>query len=176
MVRTRRFVLVRAALVRAKSGLAPGQARAIGEMELDRGARKMKYRRFRGTLLALVVCVLAGCSGAVPPDQQEEGDVGKVADLVQTFSDLARDPEQFKTPFVDGKVPDEKTRKQYMKLYQQWNVEPMEPKVEGDRATIAIEVLDPQNPDTVAETVTWTAVKQGGEWKLEEAPLPSVAK
>jgi hypothetical protein len=120
--------------------------------------------------------MLAGCPGAVPPHQREEGDVGKVKELVQLFSDNARDTTTFKACFVDGTAPDEKTRLRYMKCYQSLILEPMEPKVEGERATIEIEVLDPDDPATVIESITWTAVKVGEEWKLEDAPFPAAAK
>lgn len=135
----------------------------------------MKYRQFFSFLLAVAFCGLVGCPSTVPPHERDEGDVGKVSELVQLFSDNARETDSFETCFPAGKAPDDKIRLRYMKLYQTLTMEPLEPEVTGDQATITIEVLDPDDPATVIETVTWTASKLGDEWKLMDAPFPAAA-
>ena len=136
----------------------------------------MKCLRSCGFLVALIALSLIGCPGTTGPQQQDETEVGQVKKLVQLFSDMARDPKTFEDQFASGKAPDEKMRQRYGQWYRTWIVEPADPTIEGDRATIPIEIFSKDDPATVVETLTWTAVKQGDQWLLEDTPLPASAK
>ena len=91
-------------------------------------------------------------------------------DLVIDMPDLARSRDTFAKLFVEGKVPDEKSRLKYNKYAFYVNGEPT---IEGDKASITIDVVDPNNFDSTEPiaTITWVAVKEGDAWKLEEAPV-----
>lgn len=131
----------------------------------------MKYRQTTPyLLLALVVIVLAGCPGAGPGPQIEVGDTGAVKDLVIDMPDQARSRDTFAKMFVKGKVPDEKSRVKYNKYAFYIKGEPT---IEGDKASITIDVVDPDDYDSTEPiaTITWVAVKEGDAWKLEDAPV-----
>ena len=137
----------------------------------------MKYRRFSSLLLALFVCLLVGCPKPQAAGEAEEDETSVVRGVVVTFSDLARSPETFATAWTEGNVPDEKTRKKYQKFYQNQDLlmEVLDPKIDGVEAKVDITISNYDDPDTVLETMTWTVVKQGEEWKMEDAPLPTTA-
>jgi hypothetical protein len=86
------------------------------------------------------------------------------------MQDYARARDTFEPLFVEGKAPDENARRtQYLKLAFYAG----EPNIEGDKATIEVEVLDPDGAAEVGEKVEWVAVKVGDKWQLDTAPIPA---
>jgi hypothetical protein len=132
----------------------------------------------RCVLLASLACLLAGCPGPQAAGEGEEDEASKVVGAVTVFSDLARSPETFPQAWAGGNAPDEKMRKEYQKFYQNQDLlyEVGDPQVEGNQATVDIVISNYDDPDTPLETITWSLVKEGEEWKLQEAPLPTTVQ
>jgi hypothetical protein len=135
----------------------------------------MTYRQFSRILLVLFTVALVGCPSPQGAGEGEQDEASMAMDAVVTFPDLARSPETFETAWTSGNVPDEKTRQEYQKFYQSPDllIEPQEPRIEGNTATVDMTISNLDDPDTVLETVTWTVAKEGETWKLQDAPLPT---
>jgi hypothetical protein len=128
----------------------------------------MKTQAFSWIPVAVAVFLLLpflGCGSSAPrfgttPDE--------VIQLVGCVPDAARSPQSFAAIFSSTSPPDEMKRRQLM----QYVFVARSASVSGDDATVKVEVREPVDNETVGE-VEWTAVKEGGAWKLKETPLPA---
>lgn len=114
-----------------------------------------------------ILCLppLCGCGSSSPefgspPDE--------VVQLVGGIRDNTRSPQTFAALFSSATPPDEMRRRQFM----QYVFVARSASVSGDDASVKVELRRPADNETVGE-VEWTAVKEGGVWKLKETPLPS---
>ena len=76
------------------------------------------------------------------------------------------DLEMFQGMFASEAVPDESERREYGR-YSFWA---REVSVSGNSATVIVEVSDLD--DKIVGELEWTAALEGGQWKLNSAPLP----
>ena len=114
-----------------------------------------------------IVALVVGCGGEGGDTTTAGGldETDTVRSLVSSLPDYAgRDAKVFNAFYADGSAPNASTRKK-MKDYL-FNM--LDVSFSGDSATITVEVFG----DSGKSEATWTAVKQDGEWKLKDAPLP----
>ena len=111
--------------------------------------------------MLLSVAVVVGCGG---------DDVGSSADELSQFisgvSDSMGNPATFVAVFATGAAPAESEQSKYLQ-YRFWA---KDVDISGDSATVTVEISD--SSDKVVAEVEWTAVREGGQWKLKTAPLP----
>ena len=119
-----------------------------------------------GTLLCSLATVLAGCGGGGQTEYVETEE-GNVRLALSDVSGAASDPQTFRAMFVEGAAPPDSERAKYSPyMYRAKSIE-----IEGSTATAMVEVEDGNTSQIVGE-VEWTLVLQGGQWKLQTAPLP----
>ncbi len=129
-----------------------------------RGAsRKTIPRRFFVGCLCVAVCTLSitGCGRPKPGTPAHDA-----AAFVAGVADAAGTPASFNSLFAEGAAPPAAERKKF----QQHNYWGKQASVSGDTATVTVEVYDISG--TIVGEVEWTAVREGGQWKLKDAPLP----
>lgn len=117
----------------------------------------------RLVVLWLLVVVAQGCGQGEPTMTETE----RVSGLVVNLSDVAADPQQFKSLFVEGAAPAESQRLWLSKH----NCDATSVKISGNSASIAVVARDVGTGKVLGEA-QWTAEKVGEQWKLKSAPLP----
>jgi hypothetical protein len=116
----------------------------------------------RPVALLLLVAV-AGCGAR----DEIRAPTGKISALVSNVADAAHNQTAFEGLFAAGAAPAESERPRYAKyLYRMQS-----PDVSGDTVTTTVEIIDAATDDIIS-VVEWTAVEEGGQWKLKTAPLP----
>lgn len=122
----------------------------------------------RAVLFALtVVLLLPVCSACSETGDGESTEADKVSGLVQDVADAASQPDRLNRLFAKGAEPAADRRLEYRKF----TYRPAErPSIEGDAAAITVTVRDSMDQDV--GQVPWTAVREDGQWKLKDAPLP----
>lgn len=120
-------------------------------------------------------CLLSGCGDAPTPGQEEDQ---QVATVVSGVNDAAGDEETFKSLFVSGNAPEDRSK------YFSSAIEVVgTPEVTGDTAKAVVKISqgssesegknsDPKAKDVGSGEVTWTLKKEGETWKIQDAPLP----
>ena len=116
----------------------------------------------RWTGLLLLAALAGGCGQG----EYEPTDADRLSGLVSSLSDAAGDAEAFRSFFAEGAAPPESERARY----KSYNYYAESPKISGDSATAATSVKD-FNGNAIGE-VSWSAVREAGQWKLKAAPLP----
>lgn len=138
----------------------------------------MNFSRVLLSHLPVAFCVLTfavGCGGGSDAPDSEEPQ--KVAAVVSGLNDAAGSDETFSSVFVGGQAPEDRDK------YYSTSIEIIGiPEVSGDTATAVIKISQGNaesegNSDTKATDVsngevTWSLKKEGGEWKIQDAPLP----
>ncbi len=120
----------------------------------------------RWATMVLLLAVAQGCGGEAErtePKLTEEQKVCAAADM----SDMVGDPEDFRSLFVDGAVPDDSQKRRYKGR----SFGASDPKISGNSATMTVVIRDVNTWEVLGE-VEWTAEKVGDRWKLKTAPLP----
>ena len=122
--------------------------------------------RFLTLLLVCAVALLTGCGGG-GADKGPSDDKSKIENLVRGLSEFAGSAsvELHKAQFAGGAAPPPAEMAKYAKL----NFTPQAPEISGDSATIKVDAAD--TAGKAVGTYTWTAVKEGEQWKLKTAPL-----
>ena len=123
------------------------------------------------TGLLLLVAAVAGCHSS-QPGPEDADDSGFINELIGDISATADgvEIERFEAAFAARSVPTAAQREEFAR-YDFRAAEYAE--VSGDSATVLVEVSDREKgSSSVAGTVTWTAVKENGAWKIKDAPLP----
>ena len=115
-----------------------------------------------------MILLSGGCGG---DEQQqpltEKQEVCAAADM----SDMIGDPEDFKSLFVEGAVPDDAQRMRYKGHV----FAASDPAISGNTATMTVTIRKTSTFEVVGET-EWTAEKVGERWVLKAAPLPDSVK
>ncbi len=120
-------------------------------------------RATAGSLLALAMLAVMGCGGQTNWDNTEKG---QLFYLVSGVGEAAQRPEPFRSLFASGSVPADAAP--YKKYTYQGD---REARISGDTAAMTVVVRDANTGNEIARK-EWTAVKEGGAWKLKTAPLP----
>ncbi|MHB1034580.1 MAG: hypothetical protein ACYC35_09070 [Pirellulales bacterium] len=131
-------------------------------MERCSYSRKLS-RPTAGSLLALVILVVVGCGGRTNWDSTENG---QLFFLVSGVAEAAQRPESFQSLFASGSVPADAAP--YKKYTYQGD---QQARISDDTAAMTVIVRDAKSGNEIARK-EWTAVKEGGAWKLKTAPLP----
>jgi hypothetical protein len=131
-------------------------------MNVGRFTQPRLFAILCGSLL-LELLAISGCGSDTP----RATDSQRLAGLLSSINDAARDPQSFQTLFAKGAAPAEAQRPRYLK----YSYEVKSEKMSGDTATATVVVHDSQSGNVLGE-VEWTAVKEGDAWRLEKAPLP----
>ena len=116
-------------------------------------------------IVAICALPMCGCGSSTPefgsaPDE--------VIQLVGCIPDSARSPQTFAVLFSSTTPPDDAKRQQMMP----YTYVARSAKVSGDEATVKVEVRNRSTSEPIGE-MEWTAVKEGGNWKLRDTPLPA---
>ena len=130
-------------------------------------------RSFSWAAGVLVVAAM-GC-GRGDPTGEPISEFGLLWSLVDNVGETCGNPspDEFNKLFVAGSAPAGPQRAKYGRpLYFVLN---RDSQVSGDTATLTVDVSrnapDGGTPTPVGK-VKWAAVKEGGVWKLKDAPLP----
>jgi hypothetical protein len=120
----------------------------------------------RTTLTALLLFLATGCGGSSPTSIDLGGEDGReIAVLVEDLNDAKGNPKKTAGLFAAGaKPPDPKKLNQY-----EFSIVG-KPSVSGESATCKVRV-DNAKGETAGEP-EWSFVKDGGKWKIKDAPLP----
>ena len=126
-------------------------------------------REFRilAILLVFAVALVTGCGGGGAADKGPSDDVTKIEYRVRGLQEAAisTNVELHKAEFAGGAAPPPAEMAKYAKL----SFSPQKPEISGDTATVKVDAVDANNKPV--GTYTWTAVKEGEQWKLKTAPL-----
>ena len=115
--------------------------------------------------IALGAVLLVGCGG--DDETPVASDSVKFVGLVSSVQGAVNSPDDVGMIFAEGSIPAEADRPKYAA----YGFEVKESMIEGDSAKITVTVHDAKSWNLVGE-VQWTAVKQGDDWRLKDAPLP----
>ncbi len=111
-------------------------------------------------LAVMPLIAIVGCGGDGGASSKE------VSQFICGVADVMDNPATFDTVFATGATPVESQRANYRR-YTYWT---NDVDVSGDSATADVEISD--FSDKVVATLQWTALREGGNWKLKDAPLP----
>jgi hypothetical protein len=114
--------------------------------------------------LMAILIVAGGCGSNIPPQELTEDDL--VRGLPGSVYDLADSLDGLRIVFAEEALPPVSD----LPRYQQYRYDGKRARISGEQADITVAILDADGKE-IAE-MTWKAVKQGGGWKLTEAPLP----
>ena len=117
--------------------------------------------------MVLTIGVKEGESVIESNNFNEGTTIADVADM----SDMIGDPEDFKSLFVEGAVPDDAQRMRYKGHV----FAASDPAISGNTATMTVTIRKTSTFEVVGET-EWTAEKVGERWVLKAAPLPDSVK
>ncbi|MEA1950833.1 MAG: hypothetical protein U9N87_05580 [Planctomycetota bacterium] len=124
----------------------------------------VSYRRLAAMSLVFLALVAAACG---PKTNTGGSDPNKVKQLVGSLADSSDNPQMVSPVFAQGCVPTlEKCRQ-----FQRYSLWAKTAEISGDTATLIVDVQDARTGKALPN-LTWTAVKENGEWKLKETPLP----
>ena len=115
-------------------------------------------------LVALSLGLATGCGG----DSALSAAGAPAEELVLNIDDASGSEDEFKALFADGATVPEQDRKKYGEGF--FHCESCEEGPEENTMTLKVVFYDPGSQ--VKGRAEWTAVKQGEEWKLQDAPLP----
>jgi phenylpropionate dioxygenase-like ring-hydroxylating dioxygenase large terminal subunit len=139
-------------------------------VETRKGDKTMSTRLVfgLGCLLALMLVVVGCGQGTVGP-QETEGEPGEIEDLVYNTTANWQSKEDFDALFAQGATLSDQQREQFQGLF----ISPVEDtvQIDGNSATVQVRVVRRVDGEDVESTVTWEAIKQGDQWKLQTAPL-----
>jgi hypothetical protein len=118
-------------------------------------------------LVLIGLLALAGCSGDGSPAPPSYGssDGAEIARLVEDFNEARSDLAKFRALF-SGTTPPNHTKYDRKMFDLVGN-----PEVSGDTATAEIAIRDDASNASLGKT-RWTFVKDNGQWKVKDAPLP----
>ncbi|MBN2291381.1 MAG: hypothetical protein JXM70_03085 [Pirellulales bacterium] len=116
------------------------------------------------TAILLFAIVTIGCG---PKTTTGGSDVNQARQLVGALADSSDNPQMIAPVFAEGCVPTMEKCRQFQR-YSLWG---KAAEISGDTATITVEVTDYRTGKILTE-IEWTAVKENGEWKLKDTPLP----
>ncbi|MCA8998967.1 MAG: nuclear transport factor 2 family protein [Planctomycetaceae bacterium] len=115
-----------------------------------------------------------GCGGGTATPGTDEDQ--QVSAVVTAVNDAAGDEEAFKDMFVGGSAPEGREK------YYSVAIELVSVDVSGDEATATVTISQSgaeaegkgatKTEDVGTGEVAWTLKKDGGHWKLQDAPLP----
>lgn len=123
-------------------------------------------------VLAPLFVSLCGCGGSTTEGGKPRTGWSEEQQVADGLLSALHDPETFEFMFVEGKAPE--SGAELFAKYR-FHAGSGDVVVDGFKATVTVQVQD-SDGDPVGETVQWKAIKKGGEWKLESAPLPAAAK
>ncbi len=111
-----------------------------------------------------IASVFSGCGGGEDPRAE------LIQQLVWNVSKVTSDPAAFKNLFAAGATVPEADRERYAEV----SLNALEASIEfsGDTATFTVVVEERDVETPLTNDMPWTAVLEGGAWKLESAPLP----
>ncbi len=118
-------------------------------------------------LLAASLLLIIFVFGCAPKTTTGGSESNQVRQLVGALADSSDNPQMVAPTFAQGCVPDLQKCRQFQR-YRLWA---REAEVSGDTATLIVEVKEHRTGQILPEQ-TWTAVKENGQWKLKETPLP----
>ena len=131
-----------------------------------------------GLLLALIVVLVSmtGCGGCDdagpvvrPPPPPPNQDIEELISIIEKFNEATRDPRKLNSYMASGaQIPPAKAAA-YAKIVVSMGEEMPAP--DGDNATIPVRVGERATIRQEQRDVNWTAVKEGGKWKLKDIPL-----
>ena len=127
----------------------------------------------RAAAIAMLI-VVAGCAGE--RGEADLSDVDVVLSLVSSAPGAAGEPdrERWERLFVEGAAPEDAERAKYAALEFRRFREKVD--VSGTTATAPVAARKLGDDDQpFGEPVEWEFVKEGGAWKIKNAPLPSGA-
>ena len=117
-------------------------------------------------LIALFVCMVAGCDGGTPAPPAEDN---SLRTLIGHVAEYHVNPKSFATCFAEGSVPDDATRKKFSGLMTRLDKASVDDAGTSATAQVMFEVL--QTGEQLGP-VTWTLVKSGEEWKVKSLQFP----
>ena len=131
--------------------------------------KRIEYSRQVGAacgigLMVMLLAIHAGCGGNDSPQVLADDEL--VGGLVGSMSDYVRSPENFQFAFSQGSAPADSQRQRYRE--HGYVVKAV--RISGDQAEITVGVTSADNAPL--GDMTWTAARQGDQWKLTAAPLP----
>lgn len=113
----------------------------------------------------MILVTLAAC-GQEPyeyvPTEEE-----KVLFAISAVEEAAPQPESFNRLLAPGAEVDEKQQSEY----SGYVIVGTRARVDGDRATADVELLDPTSGERLG-TAQWTLVRIDDRWLIQAAPLP----
>jgi hypothetical protein len=121
--------------------------------------------RLKLVTLAIVI-LLGGCrSDAQKPLDLGSADANQIGQLIDEINEAKGNPKKLAALWAgNSQVPD--ARKLNAFDYSLGG----RPRVHGDTATCAVRIDDSRTGETTQKE--WSFVKQGNEWKIQNAPLP----
>lgn len=119
-------------------------------------------------VLLSAVVLLCGCPSPSGP-RATPGDPGKVEALVYSTGQVWNVKEDFDKLFAAGATLSDQDRNKFQGTSVIPQLETVQ--IDGDTATVQVEVTTYPNNEPQSKTVTWEARKEGDAWKLTKAPL-----
>jgi hypothetical protein len=114
-------------------------------------------------IVAMFSISTLGCNRPTPASLGTD----PMASPAMAVSDAATHPKRFRELFVEGAVPDEKTRKHF----NDFNLIVVGVTPLSEAEAMVHVLVDDNSGKRVAEK-DWTVAKADGRWKLKSAPLP----
>jgi len=102
-----------------------------------------------------------------------EGDTADIYEVIAGVQGSASDDERWAEVWAAGSEPEKAEREKFGKVQPVMDEDSLD--VSGDSATFGVEVFDAKS-NSLGPAAEWSAVKEGGKWKLKLAPLPAVPK
>jgi len=133
----------------------------------SRNSPRKVFLPFVFALAATAMPLLGGCYDSVEPDSTDNG---KIRLLVSRFADDWINVAKTEAIFTSGAAPPDEQRKRYGDLAFGYVEDSLTHIGEND-VSFQVDFVKFGTGEPVS-TETWTAVKEGEDWKLKTAPLP----